>query len=101
MVVTRVRRSPGGNPLTGPFYVEGAMPGDTLIVKINRLRLNRDSAFSGGSIVASALNPYYFKDLKSDEKFSGEWKLDRERGVASLATPGDRLKNLPSGCDGC
>jgi acetamidase/formamidase len=23
-----VRRSMGGNPETGPFYVEGAMPGD-------------------------------------------------------------------------
>ena len=37
-------RSPGGNPLTGPFYIEGALPGDTLVVKLNRLRLNRDSA---------------------------------------------------------
>jgi amidase len=25
-------RSQGGNPLTGPFYVEGAVPGDTLVV---------------------------------------------------------------------
>ena len=89
-----VRRSPGGNPLTGPFYVEGAMPGDTLVVKINRLRLNRDSAGSGDTIVASALSPYYFRDLKFDDKFSSEWKLDRERGVAVLAKPTDRLKNF-------
>ena len=27
-----VRRSMGGNPETGPFYVEGAMPGDTLAI---------------------------------------------------------------------
>src|SRR5215475_3092940 len=27
-----VRRSLGGNPLTGPFYVEGALPGDALVV---------------------------------------------------------------------
>ncbi len=27
-----VRRAQGGNPLTGPFYVEGAWPGDTLVV---------------------------------------------------------------------
>src|SRR5262249_30254518 len=27
-----VRRSLGGNPLTGPFYVEGTLPGDTLVV---------------------------------------------------------------------
>ncbi len=88
------RRSPGGNPLTGPFYVEGAMPGDTLAVHIVRLRLNRDTAESGNSIVASALNPYYQRDLKLDEKFSSEWSLDRERGTASLLKPTDRLKNF-------
>ena len=37
--VTRVL---GGNPETGPFYIEAAMPGDTLAVHIARLRLNRD-----------------------------------------------------------
>jgi amidase len=88
------RRSPGGNPLTGPFYVEGAMPGDTLVVHINRLRLNRDSAESGDSIVGTLLNPYYLRGLKPDEHFSSEWKLDRERGTASLAKPTDRLKNF-------
>ena len=25
----------GGNPETGPFYIEGAIPGDTLMVKLN------------------------------------------------------------------
>src|SRR5437879_1725238 len=40
-------RSQGGNPLTGPFYVESAWPGDTLVVKFTRIRLNRDSAGSG------------------------------------------------------
>ncbi len=91
---TGTRRSPGGNPLTGPFYVEGAMPGDLLAIHINRLRLNRDSAMSGDSIVGSALNPYYYHDLKFDEKFSSEWKLDRENGIAKLAKPTDHLKNF-------
>jgi amidase len=35
-----VRRTSGGNPLTGPFYVEGAIAGDTLVVHFNRIRLN-------------------------------------------------------------
>src|SRR4051794_28114113 len=42
-----VRRSRGGNPLTGPFYVEGALAGDTLVVRLKRIRLNRDTARSG------------------------------------------------------
>src|SRR4029450_11151329 len=36
-----VTRSLGGNPQTGPFYVETAMPGDVLVVRLNRIRLNR------------------------------------------------------------
>src|SRR5437660_3112041 len=65
-----VRLSNGGNPETGPFYVEGAMPGDTLVVKFNRIRLNRDSAGSGGRIVPTALGPGYFRDAKFDDKLS-------------------------------
>ena len=88
------RRSNGGNPETGPFYVEGAMPGDTLVVKFNRIRLNRDSAGSGARIVPSALNPPYFRDAKFDDKFDSEWKLDRENGFAMLAKPSEHLKNF-------
>lgn len=89
-----VRRSNGGNPLTGPFYIEGALPGDTLVVKFTRVRLNRDSAESGDSIAADRVAPYYFKDAKRVEKFDSTWRLDRERGIAVLAKPTERLKNL-------
>lgn len=88
-----VRRAPGGNPLTGPFYVEGAWPGDTLVVKLTRLRLNRDTAGSGGQIVPSALAPGYYRNQKLDDKFSTEWTLDREKGVARLSKPSEHLKS--------
>src|SRR5579864_134144 len=87
-------RSLGGNPLTGPFYVENAWPGDTLVVHFTRIRLNRDSAGSGDGIVGSAFDPYYFKDLKPVEKFHSTWRLDRERGVAVLKNPTEKLKNF-------
>lgn len=87
------RRSNGGNPETGPFYVEGAMPGDTLVVKFNRIRLNRDSAGSGTRITTDALGAGYIHDAKYDDKFSGEWKLDREGGIAMLAKPSEHLKD--------
>ena len=86
--------SNGGNPETGPFYVEGAMPGDTLVVKFNRIRLNRDSAGSGDRVVPSALNPPYIRDAKYDDKFDSEWKLDRAAGFAMLAKPSEHLKNF-------
>ena len=88
-----VRRAPGGNPLTGPFYVEGAWPGDTLVVHLKRLRLNRGTAGSGTGIVPSALGPGYFRNLKMEEHFSGEWSLDREHGVARPAKPSEHMKD--------
>jgi len=88
-----VRRSLGGNPETGPFYIEGAFPGDTLVVKLNRVRLNRDSAVSGDKIEPSALNPGYVQSTKYDDKFDSNWVLDREKGVARLKQPSERLKN--------
>jgi amidase len=46
----------GGNPQTGPFYVETALPGDVLAVHLDRLRLNRDWAMSDDAIVPRALD---------------------------------------------
>ncbi len=88
-----VRRARGGNPLTGPFFVEGAWPGDTLVVHLKRVRLNRGTAGSGTNIVPSALGPGYFRNLKMDEHYSGEWTLDREHGVARPAKPSEHLKD--------
>jgi acetamidase/formamidase len=89
-----VRRSMGGNPETGPFYVEGAMPGDTLKIKFNRIRLSRDTAMSGDRIVPGALQSGYHRNAKYDENFDSNWKLDRESGTATLAKPTERLKNF-------
>jgi len=88
-----VRRSQGGNPETGPFYIEGALPGDTLVIKLNRVRLNRDSAGSGDQIVPSALTANYIRSTKYDDKFDGSWVLDRENGVARLKQPSEHLTN--------
>jgi acetamidase/formamidase len=88
------RRSMGGNPLTGPFYVEGAVRGDTLVIHFNRIRLNRDWAESGSSIVPSALNPGYTATNKPVKDFDSKWTLDREHGVAHLERPTDKLKGF-------
>ena len=37
-----VERSPGGNPLTGPFYIEGVEEGDAIAVRFHKVRLNRN-----------------------------------------------------------
>jgi acetamidase/formamidase len=88
-----VRRSQGGNPETGPFFIEGALPGDTLVVKLTRVRLNRDSAISSGQISSNALTPGYVQRTKYQENFDSDWVLDRVNGVARLKKPTERLKN--------
>jgi acetamidase/formamidase len=88
-----VRRTSGGNPLTGPFYIDGVIPGDTLVVHLNRLRLNRDTAISSPLIVNSALNPGYIEQRKKVEGYDSDWKLDRAAGFASLQNPTATMKN--------
>ncbi len=88
------RRTPGGNLETGPFYIEGALPGDTLVVKLNRVRVNRDSARQGSRINGRAVTPAYVAAAQYDPGFDGEWKLDREKGIAVLAHPTPRMKNF-------
>ncbi len=88
------RRSGGGNPQTGPFYVEGAMPNDTLVVHLNTVRTNRDWAASGTTIMRNALEPGTLGTLRWDGEFSGRWKLDPARNVAFLEKPTGPLERL-------
>ena len=88
-----VRLSAGGNPQTGPFYVEGALPGDMLEVTLIKVALNRDTAFSDGIISANALNPIYNAAYKEEGTPFVVWSLDREHGVARLKEPTEKLQN--------
>jgi len=45
--VTGDRRGPGGHILTGPVYVEGALPGDVLEVKVLSIDLPLDYGYNG------------------------------------------------------
>ncbi|HEY2529979.1 MAG TPA: acetamidase/formamidase family protein [Xanthobacteraceae bacterium] len=77
----------GGNPETGPFFIESAMPGDTLVVHITRLRLTRDYAVSNDGVVARGLN----QDLAVTMREGGKpvrWHLDPAKSIATLETPG-------------
>jgi amidase len=88
------RRAPGGNLETGPFYIEGTLPGDTLVVKLNQVRVNRDSARQGSRIDGRTVTPAYVAAAHYDAEFDGEWKLDRGKGIATLAHPTSRMKSL-------
>jgi acetamidase/formamidase len=85
-----VKRSRGGNPQTGPFYIESALPGDTLVVHITRLHLNRDWAVSDDAIVESGLNSDLAVKMKDGGK-TVRWHLDLAKGNASPEKPAEHL----------
>ena len=85
--VTRVL---GGNPETGPFYVESTAPGDTLVVHITQLKLNRDWAESDDYLVDRATDRDLAVKMKDGGK-SVRWHLDLERGLATPEKPGEHL----------
>ncbi len=85
-----VQRIAGGNPQTGPFYVVSALPGDTLVVRLKRLRLNRDWADSDDAIVPRGLDGGLAVQMKDGGK-PVRWRLDRAKGLASVEKPGEHM----------
>jgi amidase len=85
----------GPNPLTGPFHVEGAKPGDTLVVRLVSITPNRDGGTSISAIAAGAVEPLYVPELP--ERTRLEWTLDRDARVArlNLADMEPRTQTVP------
>src|SRR6202011_227716 len=82
-----------GNPQTGPFYIEGAMIGDTIAVHFNKIRLNRDTAFQARTSLSSQALLSGYEQQRS-ENWSDIWNLDREHLIGTPANPSDKLKNF-------
>jgi amidase len=92
-----VRHPDPGNPLTGPFYIEGAEPGDGIRVHFQKMRLNRNWGYSGFRLGLFSLTPEYVEHLyspnyKPDLAIKGRsnvvrWELDLARNMATLKDP--------------
>jgi len=46
-----------GNPLMGPFYIEGAEYGDSIEVHLDKIRMNRKDGYTGFAVQPGVLNP--------------------------------------------
>lgn len=89
--------SPGGNPLTGPFEVEGAEPGDAILVKLRKVRLNRNwgsTAYRLGlfSLTPDAIETIYPNHYKMDLVTKGRdnnlrWDIDIAHNTVQLHEP--------------
>jgi len=84
------------NPLTGPFYVDGAEPGDTLVIDIQRIKLNRSWAYSSiipgfGSLTEEAPGrSLLLTDPLPSKRY--QWELDAKKGVGTVELPESKVK---------
>jgi len=84
--------TPRGNPQTGPFYVEGAEPGDTLVVQLDRITPSREIGYTGSVVAPNVVDPWYVRELP--ERELAEWRVDNECATATLIKPETKLGNL-------
>jgi acetamidase/formamidase len=82
------------NPLTGPFYVDDAEPGDTLVVHFDNLWPNRRVGRSSTVLAYNVVDPDYVKAMPPRRRVEAEWVLDLEQGTATLVTPRTQLGQL-------
>ena len=85
------------NPLTGPFYIEGAEPGDAIEVLFRRIRMNRATGWSGYRLLLQSLTPdsiegLYANRYRDDLVQPGRnnlvpWDLDLQRNTVRLREP--------------
>lgn len=76
----------GDNPLTGPFYIEGAEPGDTLVVKFLEVEVDSDQGVGAigpgfGALSSTSYTPMLHPPLPEKIWF---YPVDRARRVATF-----------------
>src|SRR5262244_3434312 len=74
----------GPNPQTGPFYIEGAEPGDMIVVTIEKLETNRAAAYSSSLLAPYAVDPGAIAARVDREPKRTTWTIDKARGIARL-----------------
>jgi amidase len=76
--------SGGGNPQTGPFYIEGAEPEDMLVVTIEKIEPNRGTGYSGSLLAPYATTPQAISARTDREAKRMIWNIDKTKGTVSL-----------------
>ena len=81
-----------GNPMTGPFFIEGAEPGDTLAVRIDRLTPSRATGWTYSPLAFTVLDPAWIPERPANER--AVWDIDVAKGVVRLRDPVKGLENF-------
>jgi acetamidase/formamidase len=94
----------GSNPLTGPFYIQGATPGDAIAITFRRIRMNRNwgwSAYRLGlfSLAPGSIESLYPSKYKEGAAFEGRsnivpWDLDLKNASVRLREPASKSHRM-------
>jgi amidase len=76
------QRADRPNPLSGPFRIRGAVPGDTLAVRIEKALPNRSEGWSSDTIDPSLLDPSFVRSIH--DKGYVQWRIDPDRRTITL-----------------
>ena len=87
-----VKRQRGGNPLTGPFYIENAVQGDVLAITLTQVKLNRSYAYTTETFGKRALPDSITRQFKKARLV--KWNLDPTGGFASPDSGYEHLENF-------
>jgi amidase len=84
------KRGPDTNPMTGPFFVEGSEPGDTLAVDIKRISMTRVMGWTRQGLAWQVVNPEQVREMPAREQVF--WRIGND-GIA-LENPSKGLENF-------
>ncbi len=73
------------NPMTGPFFIEGAEPGDALLVAIRDIRMTRATGWTFDTLSPNVVDPSAVQRFPARSKVA--WLIDAASGRARLAEP--------------
>lgn len=88
------RLAKSGNPLTGPFYINDALPGDILAVTLTNVSLNRDYSSTVEGFIERSMPMKSIKEVFGRNTQRVTWKFDWDKKTASPQLDYKHLKNF-------
>jgi acetamidase/formamidase len=82
------------NPQTGPFFIEGAEPGDVLVIRFEKIEPNRPTGWSSSVLAPYTADPDFLRFEGEREQTTETWNIDKEKGVARPANSAIRPPNI-------
>ncbi|MEQ1771909.1 MAG: acetamidase, partial [Devosia sp.] len=91
------QRARDPNPMSGPFFIEGAAAGDGLEVQIDRIDMNRATGWTRSGLAWHVVDPSEVRNMPGRDKIT--WNIDRNGQKISLEDAPGALKDWSTPLD--